>query len=178
MCEITLTAQKAGCKTVGGVTKLYFIDKQARVAAGVTYAVATGAVTIAGTGGNAYEIVPRENNVTITQPITDDNTQGTSFVTQTIEMNLHGYTASQVALIDEVRKGRLEILAEFDNGIYALYGIDTNGLQSNGGDAGFTGTAKGDALGQTYTFACESQDTAPIADFTEFQAAFTITTAA
>lgn len=174
MCTITLTAQQSGCKIVGGAYSLYLIDKAARLASSVDYAITDGAVEITGNGAAAYRIIPRENNITINQAASDENTNGTSFVTQTIEINMSGYSAAKVALFDQLRRGRLEILAEYLNGEYVLFGTDSYGMQSNGGDGGFSGTAKGDAMGQTYSFSCESRETAPLVTFSEFQAAFTI----
>lgn len=175
MCDIVLSAQKAGCKTVGGATDIWLIDKQQREAAGVTYVVTDGAVVIAGTGGQAFHLIPRQNNITVTQARTDDNVQGTSFVTQALEFNLHGYDASKAYLHEQVAKGRTEALVLWADGTYVLMGIEMNGLQSNGGDGGFTGTNRGDANGQTYVLNCESTLLAPIASFTEFEAAFDIT---
>lgn len=175
MCTLSLSAYKRGCKTVGGVEKIYLIDKSAREDSSVTLAVASGAITIGGTGGAAYELFPTQNISTFTQPATDDNNAGTSYVTQTLEFTLHGYSAALVALSEEIRKGRMEALVKMKNGTYMYAGFESNGLQSSGGDHGFTGTSIGDQNGFTFTLTGESTTSAPTATFSEFSAAFTIT---
>lgn len=171
MCELTLSAYRRGCKSVGGISDIYLVDKKARVDAAITYAVAAGAVTITGTGGASYHIIPDQNNWSFTQPATDDNNAGTTYVTQTLTGNLRGYTAALVALSDEIRKGRLECLVVMNDGTLILAGIEDNGLQSGGGDLGNTGAAIGDTNGFNFTLTCESQSSAPtlaaIASFTD-----------
>lgn len=182
MCTLSLSAYKSGCKVVGGISEFYLIDKSARLAVSdLVMAVTSGAlsITAGATNPNAYKIDPRENNCTFTQPVTDENTAGTSFVTQTLEFTLHGYSAALVSLADQVRKGRMEALIKLRSGIYVYAGLDYTGLQSNGGSAGDSGTAIGDALAFTFTLTSEGAEAAPVlADFAEFSDAFTIEVAA
>jgi len=177
MCTLTLSTYKRGCKTVGGVDRIYLIDKSARENSSVTLSVASGAVTIGGTGGAAFELIPTQNISSFTQPRTDDNNANTTFVTQTLEFTLHGMSAALVALAEEIGKGRLEALVKMKSGTYLYAGLEDNGLQSNGGDSGFTGTAVGDQVGFTFTLTCESERSAPTATYSEFETAFTIETA-
>lgn len=176
-CTITLSAYSRGCKSVGGVEKIYLISKPAREASSVTLAVDAGAITIGGTGGAAFEIFPTQNVSTFTQPLTGDSNAATTFLTQTLEFTLHGYTAALVDLAEEINKGRLEAVVLLKNGTYLYAGLEANGLQNTGGDSGFTGTAIGDPVGFTFSLTCESELPAPIVTFSEFQAAFTIETA-
>jgi hypothetical protein len=178
MCTLSLSAYKSGCKVVGGISEFYLIDKSARLAVtDLVMAVTSGAlaITAGATQPSAYKIEPRENNCTFTQPVTDENTAGTSFVTQTLEFTLHGYSSALVALADQVRKGRMEALIKLRSGIYVYAGLDYTGLQSNGGSAGDSGTAIGDALAFTFTLTSEGTEAAPVlATFSEFSDAFTI----
>ena len=176
MCTLSLSTYKRGCKSVGGVEKIYIIDKSAREASIVTLAVSAGVLTIGGTGGVAYELFPSQNVSTFTQPTTDDNNAGTTFLTQTLEFTLHGYSAALIGLAEEIGKGRTEALVKFKNGTYVYAGLESNGLQRSGGDAGFTGTAIGDQVGFTFTLTSESERSAPIATFSEFETAFTVNT--
>lgn len=182
MCTLTLSAYKSGCKSVGGISELYFIDKSARLAQDdLVMSVADGSLTITqgAASPNAYKIVPRENNWTFTQPSTDENTAGTSFVTQTLEGVLHGYTPALVTLANNIRKGRMEVLVKLRSGVYVYAGLDETGLQSNGGSAGDSGTAIGDALGFTISLASEATESAPVlTTFSEFTDAFTVVSAA
>lgn len=175
MCTLSLSAYKRGCKTVGGVEKIYLIDKTNREDNEVTLTVSAGAVTIGGSGASAYELFPTQNVSSFTQPPTIDNNAGTTYVTQTLEFTLHGYSADLVALAEEIGKGRMEALVKMKNGTYFYAGIESNGLQASGGDFGFTGTAIGDQNGFTFTLTCESTTSAPTATFSEFEDAFTIT---
>jgi len=176
MCTLSLSTYQRGCKTVGGVEKIYIIDKGAREDSSVTLAVSAGAITIGGTGGTAYELYPSQNVSSFTQPRTDDNNAGTTYVTQTLEFTLHGYTAALVSLAEEIAKGRLEALVKMKNGVYFYAGYEANGLQSAGGDSGFTGASVGDQVGFTFTLTCESERSAPVAVYSEFATAFTINT--
>jgi len=184
MCTLSLSAYKSGCKVVGGISEFYLIDKAARLAeTDLVMAVTSGALSITPGSGSpapsAFKVEPRENNCTFTQPVTDENTAGTSFVTQTLEFTLHGYSAALVSLADQVRKGRMEALIKLRSGIYVYAGLDYTGLQSNGGSAGDSGTAIGDALAFTFTLTSEGTEAAPVlADFAEFSSAFTIEVAA
>lgn len=182
MCTLSLSAYKSGCKVVGGISEFYLIDKSARLAdTDLVMAVTSGAlaITAGATRPNAYKVEPRENNCTFTQPVTDENTAGTSFVTQTLEFTLHGYSAALVSLADQVRKGRMEALIKLRSGVYVYAGLDYTGLQSNGGSAGDSGTAIGDALAFTFTLTSEGTEAAPVlADFASFTDAFTIEVAA
>lgn len=175
-CTLTLSTYLRGCKSVGGVEKIYIIDKQAREASSVTLAVASGAVTIGGTGGTAYELYPTQNVSTFTQPLTGDSNAATTYVTQTLEFTLHGYTAALVTLAEEINKGRLEAVVLLKDGTYLYAGLEANGLQNTGGDSGFTGTAIGDPVGFTFSLTCESKLPAPIVTYSEFETAFTVNT--
>ena len=174
-CSITLTAFDKGCNSNGGVELFYLIDKAAREASSVTLSVSAGALTIGGTGGAAFTYKPIQNNTTFTQPITAAPDSGTFSFVQTLESNFHNYSAALVNLWEQFAKGRFEALLKMRNGTYVYAGIEFNGLQLSGGDAGFTGTTINDPNGHTLTFTCESTAVAPVADFAEFQAAFTIT---
>lgn len=175
-CALSLSTYIRGCKSVGGVEKIYLIDKGARELSSVTLSVTSGAMTIGGTGGTAYELYPTQNVSTFTQPYSGDNNAATSFLTQTLEFTLHGYTAALVDLAEEINKGRMEAVVKLKDGTYLYAGYEANGLQNSGGDSGFTGTSIGDPVGFTFSLTCESKLPAPTVTYSEFDAAFTINT--
>lgn len=175
--SLTLSAFKRPTKQPGGNRKLYIIDKEAREDSTVAYAVSAGVCTISGTGGAAFELTPAQNNIAITQAPSDDNDANSTFVTQQIEFTLHDYNGALVDLAKNIRIGRLEALVETKTGKYLLMGLEENGLQSSGGDHGFSGQAAADGQGFTFTLTCEAQDSAPTVTFSEFEAAFDITIA-
>lgn len=177
-CEVTLTAFEPGCNSVGGIKQLYIIDKDARETAGVTISVTNGAATIAGTGGTAYLWKPLQEGFSYTQAITQQNNDGTSSVLQSIDGVLHGVNAATSYLITELRKGRFEALVEQRDGTYMYFGLDFPGLQIGGGDAGASGQGINDPQGVTINLTCVSETNAPEVTFSEFEAAFTITSPA
>ena len=173
-CTPTLAAFSPGCNNVSGIKQLYIIDKAAREDAGITISVTNGAGTIAGTGASAYLWKPLQNNFSLTQPVTQSNNDGTSYVTQTLTGVLHGYSAALVYLMGELRKGRNEAVCELRDGTFVYVGLDYPGLQISGGDGGASGQAIGDPKGATVELTCESASEAPTITFSEFEAAFTI----
>lgn len=177
MCTIVLTAYKSGCKTVGGAKKIVIADKAVVDASETAFAFEDGTLTITPDAEppTACELIPRQGNINYTQPITDDNTQGTSFITQTIEFSLHAYKAALAALGDNLRKGRFYVFILGENDLWYAFGINDRGMESNGGDAGFSGTALGDANGSTFTLVSESTMAAPEVGEDQITAAFTIT---
>ena len=175
MCELTFSAEKVGCKTAGGIKSFYLIDKVNRVDASVAYSVTAGALTITGTGADAYHFIPNQNSFGFTQPTTSENDSNSFFFTQTLEGVLHGYNAAKVALVEQMAKGRMEVLIEMVNGTLVMAGIEDVGLQISGGDGGATGQAIGDANGMTVTLSGQSTTLAPtLALLSDFTTAFTV----
>lgn len=176
-CTPVLSAYKRGCKTIAGITDLWLIAKDTREAVtDLVLTVTDGALSITPgvTQPNAYHIQPRQNSFNFTQPRTDDNNAGTTFVTQTLTGMLHGYSASLVHLANELAKGRVEALIKLKNGTYIYAGLEASGLESGGGDAA-SGQATGDAAGITITLTSDSEKLAPVlTTFSEFTTAFTV----
>lgn len=173
---MALSAYKRGDKIRGGIVKAFLIDKDDRISNSVTLSVASGALTIAGTGGTAYEIVPAQNNWKYSEPVSDDNDANSTMVTQTLEGYMHGLLAGLTDMSKTIRQKRTEWLLQTQSGKYIYIGIDDQGMQSNGGTYSDTGQAANDPQGYQFTLTCESQDSAPIAVYSEFEAAFTIDT--
>ena len=175
MCTLTLSAQKAGCKDISGIEKLYVIDKSARETSGVTYSVAEGTVTIGGTGGTAYAIEPKQNSFSVTNPTNASADNNSVFYQQTISGMIHGDSAALTALTQNINKGVTEWVVIYTNGTYRLFGSDSAGMQADGGDGGASGQAAGDAKGITLSLSGQSSYIAPIVDKVEFETAFTLT---
>lgn len=178
MCTPSLAAFKPGCMDISGVRNLYAISKTAREAASITYTVASGVITITGTGGSAYMISPVQNSFSVTNPVTASGDANSLFYEQTINGIMHSVAATSTYLAEEINKSRTEWLVEFTDGTYRFFGTDTNGMQANGGDGLASGQAAGDAKGITLSLSGQSTYIAPsLADFADFQAAFTIESA-
>lgn len=177
MCTVVLSAHTRGCSTPGGIEQIYMIIKSEREVSNVVYTVTNGALTMTGEAGNAYLWKPLQNGFALTQPITQDNNAGSTYITQTLEGVLSGYSAGNSYLIDQLRKGRFEAAIQMRDGSFVYAGLDNTGLQISGGDAGATGKAIGDANGVTINMTCESTEAAPTFSISEFNTSFTIVTA-
>ncbi len=178
MCEITLTALKAGCKDISGISKLYFIDKAARIDAGITYTVVDGEISIAGTDGAAFVLEPKQNSFSVTNPTNASADNNSLFYLQTISGMVHGNSAPQKALIQNINKGVTEVLVAYTNGTYEFFGTDIAGMQADGGDGQASGQAAGDAKGATLSLTGQSTYIAPVvSSFADFTDAFTVTEA-
>tara|TARA_R100000951_G_scaffold110853_3_gene109208 strand:+ start:3019 stop:3555 length:537 start_codon:yes stop_codon:yes gene_type:complete len=178
MCTTTLTALKAGCKDISGISKLYFIDKAARIAAGIAYTIVDGDITIVGTDGAAFEVIPKQNSFSVTNPTNASADNNSLFYLQTISGMVHGNSSAQKALIQNINKGVTEVLVEYTNGTHEFFGTDVSGMQADGGDGQASGQAAGDAKGATLSLTGQSSYIAPnLADITSFKSAFTVTEA-
>lgn len=176
MCSTILSAIKAGCKDISGIDKLYIIDKSARETAGVSYSVTSGAITITGTGAAAYEVIPKQNSFAVTNPTNASADNNSIFYLQTLTGMIHGNSAAQKALVENINKGVTEILVSYTNGTYEFFGTDTAGLQADGGDGQASGQAAGDAKGSTLSLSGQSSYIAPtLTTFSDFTDAFNVT---
>ena len=173
MCTLTLANWAVGCKSIGGVTALYVIDKADRISNSITYAIANSVLTITGTGGTYYKIDPTQNSFSISNPTNASGDANSLFYLQSIAGMMHGNTAAGTALVEQINKGRTEWLVEFADGTYRMMGTDTAGMEADGGDGLASGQAAGDAKGSTLSLSCQSTYIAPTVAFDSFTAAFT-----
>ena len=175
MCDITLAAWQPGCMDISGIRNLYAINKTDRETASITYTVASGLITISGTGGTAFLIEPVQNSFSVTNPVTASGDSNSLFYEQTINGTLHSSSAATNYLVQEINKGRTEWLVEYTDGSYRFFGTDTNGMQANGGDGGASGQAAGDPKGATLSLSGQSTYNAPVlAHFSTFTTAFSV----
>ena len=174
MCTLTLSAYKRGCATPSGIDSIYIIDRDLRQTTEVVIAVTAGVATISGTGASAYHIEPVFNTATVTNPITSEATSNAFKFDRTLEFKLDGYSAALATLVDNIVKGRTEVLVKWVNGVYTYMGNE-RGLSVTGGDAGASGTNLNDPKGVTLTLTEEATAAMPTVTFSEFAAAFTIT---
>ena len=174
MCTLTLSASKPGCATPSGIDSIYLIDRSARQAASVTISVAAGVMTFTGTSAAAYHIIPIFNTTNITNPITSEATSNAFKFDRTLEFKIDNYSASTVVLLDNIIKGKTEVLIKWVNGLYTYMG-EQRGLSVTGGDAGTAGLNLNDPKGSTLTLSEEATSPMNTVDFTSFSAAFDIT---
>ena len=174
-CTLTLSATKRGCATPSGIQSLYILDHEARKDSEVVFTEANGALSMTNAGAqvSAYHIEPVYNTATVTTPITSDATSNAFKYDRNLEFKIDGYSAETSTLVENIVKGRTEVLVEWVNGSYTYMGNE-RGLSVTGGDAGTTATNLNDPKGVTLTLMEESTKPMPMVDFAEFGAAFTI----
>lgn len=174
------SAYKRGSKSVGGIKKVYLINKDEREASDLVLTVTDGALVITGTADvcKAWEVTPKQNSFNFTQPEASNNDNNTGYVTQTLGGFLDGYSAAVTDLVNKLRLDRSEVGIEFKNGTFIVAGIEENGLQSSGGDGGASGQAMADANGYDLLITCESKLSAPTCVKSNFTDLFQIITPA
>jgi len=177
-CTLTLSATKRGCATPSGIKSLYILDHEARTSSEVVFVEANGALSMTNAGElvPAYHIEPVYNTATVTTPITSDATSNAFKYDRNLEFKIDGYSAEISTLVENIVKGRTEVLVEWVNGNYTYMGNE-RGLSVTGGDAGTTATNLNDPKGVTLTLMEESTKPMPTVDFAEFSTAFAITEA-
>lgn len=173
-CPLTLSAYKKGCKSSAGVKSVYIVDHEARVNSAIAFNIELGVLTISGTAAvDAYHILPVDRNITVTNPITASEENNSFKFDRVVELALDGYNATMAVLVENIVKGRTEMLVEWVNGTYTYVG-NYAGMSVTGGDGGRTGTNLDDPKGITLTLTEQATSPMPIAVFSEFDAAFTI----
>lgn len=177
-CPLTLSAYKRGCATPSGIKSLIIIDKNAVDTSEVVASLTAGSLsfTNAGTPVDAYKIEPVFNTATVTTAITSDAISNAFKYDRNLEFKLDGYSAELITLVENIVKGRTEILIEWVNGTYTYMGNE-RGCSVTGGDAGATGTNLNDPKGITLTLMEESTQPMPMVDYTNFETAFTVNVA-
>ena len=164
-CIKELSAYKRGCKAPGGVDSVILWNKAERE---LNFTVTEAAKLITFTpvavpplgGLDVYKYAPEQGNIFFTQAGTDNNNVRSRFVTHSLTMNLHGLSEVLAALADSLGEGVFEGIATMENGKHVVFGLN-KGLQSEGGDAGFSGTNFEDGNGITVVLVAKEKKSAP-----------------
>lgn len=177
-CPLTLSAYKRGCATPSGIKSLVIIDKNAVDTSELVSVLELGSITFtnSGTPIEGYKIEPVFNTATVTTAITSDAVSNAFKYDRTIEFKLDGYSADLNLLVQNIVKGRTEILVEWVNGSYTYMGNE-RGLSVTGGDAGTTATNLNDPKGITLTLMEESTQPMPMVDYANFLTSFSVNVA-
>lgn len=177
-CPLTLSAYKRGCATPSGIKSITIIDQNASNISEVVYTLTAGALSFTNAGADveAYKIEPVFNTATVTTAITSDALSNAFKYDRTIEFKLDGYSAALNVLVQNIVKGRTEMLIEWVNGSYTYMGNE-RGLSVTGGDAGTTATNLNDPKGITLTLTEESTQPMPMVEYANFLTAFNVNVA-
>jgi hypothetical protein len=164
----SLTSLPRSCSegVLAGVEKVYIIafkDLSASTVTGEVYS-ANSANTIVQiytqTGKSFVEIGLLKSTSGLQEALTKDNTNGTSFFTQTFTLVLSDLTSTNQEFIRNVQNQPVAILYKSRTGKWFTAGL--NGAFEISAIEGGTGTAEADLIGYTLTFNGISTTVAPI----------------
>jgi len=147
-CTLT-SGYTLDCKdSVGGLKEMYFIEFANVSSYTLTGNVITAITKASGKVFRKYELV--RETAYLTQTYNDNIQNGTSYVTQEIELFIAKLSTTMRDEIQLLGQNRLIAVVVDNNGKAWLLG-KTNGVERNGGSAS-TGTAFGDRNGYVLKF--------------------------
>jgi hypothetical protein len=149
-CDIANGVAEPCKSVVGGLDAIYIINYGDYAATDLTYdATNTDMINDINSVSNVYKFELKGAN-SFEQTITSSRDNGTTFVEQTLVVNLKQQSAAKHKLVKLLAYGRPHIIVRSRAGQYFLAGLErgmdlTTGVVSNG-------TAMGDMNGYTLTF--------------------------
>lgn len=149
-CDLT-AGYAEPCKSfIGGIDAVYFVNYGDISSFTLT---ADQVTDMDGTfSAYKYEVKGAGNN--FSQPVTSSRDNGTTFFAQTLNLSLKGLSLAMAKEIKLLAHGRPHIVVQDRNGNAFLVGR-LRGAEMTAGDAGATGDAMGDKVGQVMTFVAE-----------------------
>lgn len=149
-CDIT-TGRSEGCKSaVGGIDAIYLANYVADLGSAVTYdGTNTDVITDVNGISNLYKFTLKGNN-TFSQKITSSRENGTTFVEQTLTIDLKGLDVATTKQVKLLAYGRPHVVVKNRNGQYFLMGLEHGSDVTDGSIE--QGTAMGDFNGYKLTF--------------------------
>lgn len=166
-CSLTLTGRDLPCRdSVGGVRNVWILTNYAssspadgQFVDGMYAAVSSGEINSTAQTALYNDYLSPRNVSTFTQNVSASAENGIVFYTQVLSLVLAKPVAADLIELRNLRKGRLAIIVEDNNGRKFVMG-HTQGSELSGGSLA-TGTAKGDLNGYTLEFTAEEQTPAP-----------------
>jgi hypothetical protein len=164
-CSLTLQGRALPCRdSVGGVRNVWILTNYNSVADGqfvdgMYGAISSGNINSATQLSIFKDYLSPRNVSTFTQNVSASAENGIVFYTQVLSLVLAKPVAADLIELRNLRKGRLAIIVEDNNGRKFVMG-HTQGSELSGGSLA-TGTAKGDLNGYTLEFTAEEQIPAP-----------------
>ena len=164
-CSLTLQGRPLPCRdSVGGVRNVWILTTFAGTAdgqftEGMYAAVSSGNINSTDSAAIYKDYLSPRNVSTFTQNVSASAENGIVFYTQVLSLVLAKPVAADLIELRNLRKGRLAIIVEDNNGRKFVMG-HTQGSELSGGSLA-TGTAKGDLNGYTLEFTAEEQTPAP-----------------
>lgn len=169
-CDITRGRLEQCKNSVGGLKAVYFVNFGDMGA--ITYDITDTDVisAVAGTP-NAYKYEIKGDS-SYEETINSDRNTGTTFFTQTLNLNLKKLTKKDHKELKLLIWGRTNVIVEDNNGNFFVAGL-TRGMDVTGGTI-VTGAALGDMSGYTLTLVGEEPTPANWLATTAAAAGFTV----
>jgi hypothetical protein len=159
VCNSLTSILKSCDNNAGGVVKFYIAPADYVTGYTASAGVITAATMSAGTTFVEYEFNRGTSNFTEETTINLQN--GSTFYNQTISLQLARREAAKRQSLLLIASGQpdLTVIVKDSNGIYWAFGFTEDKVNLTG-NAGGSGTAKGDLNGYTLTFSCEAAEPA------------------
>lgn len=157
MCELTTGYTKPNCRSVGGVKRFIIYNLENRFSYTRTANAITGIVMK--NGKQAYDFQVEMELSNAIQTGTGSRADGTFFYAQAVQIILADKTQANIDLLALLNKGRLGVIAFYENGLNRHFGL-LNGLMVDT-EADDSGTEMGNRNGHTLALSGKEVQTAP-----------------
>jgi len=159
-CSLTLTGRSRPCRNALGGVKKVWIGTAVHTGSGFWDDIdSAGECPDTAAAASFNDFLSPKNSSSFTQTVNASSENATVFYTQSLTLVLNNMVASDIAILENLGKGRLAIVVQDHNSNYFVMG-HTNGCFLTGGTAA-TGAAMGDLNGYTLEFTAEEVDAAP-----------------
>jgi len=157
MCELTAGYTKGNCRSVGGVKRFIMYNLENRFSYTRTANAITGIVMKNGKMAYDFQVEMELSNAI--QTGTGSRADGTFFYAQAVQMIFADKTQDGIDLLELLNKGRLGVIAFYENGLNRHFGL-INGMMVDT-DTDDSGTELGNRNGNTVAMSGKEVLTAP-----------------
>lgn len=160
-CTITLTGRSRPCRNALGGVKAVWICTSVHTGENFWDAIAAdGECDDTQAAKTFNDFLSPKNSSSFAQTVNSSIENGTVFYTQTLSLVLNNIEPADIAMFENMGKGRMAIVVQDQNENFFVMG-HTNGCYLTGG-TGQTGAAMGDLNGFTLEITAEEVDPAPL----------------
>jgi len=150
-CDFITTGRALPCKDgFGGLRAVYFVGSTDVAGESIVYNSDSDSIDSVGTAVPCYKY-DLEGSSALTQTPNQDPTQGTTNVTQVLDLDLHQLTSADNDNLKLIMLDRPQIVVEDKMGNFFLVGLEY-GCNVSGGDGVTTGAAAADKSGYSIQF--------------------------
>jgi hypothetical protein len=160
-CSLTLTGRSRPCRNALGGVKKVWMATSVHTGDGFWDAIdSAGECPDTAAASTFNDFLSPKNTSSFTQTVNASIENGTVFYSQQLTLVLNNMAPADIAILENLGKGRVAIVVQDNNDNYFVMG-HTNGCFLTGGTAA-TGTAMGDLNGYSLEFTAEEVDAAPL----------------